>query len=501
MATGRKSGSTGKAGGTDRSGGSGGKSRQSASARGKKPPEATIIEPPKKAAKAGSDDQAPVVEGRARDVTPPAEDRSAPEPPKSATGKPSNGPEATRTKAAPAGDPKPKPEAGREATTPASESPASTGSSRGTAGVILAVLVAGLLGGGAGWLAATRLTPPPPDRGPEIAALRDSQAVLKAQLEQRLAALDSRLAALEEAAQRPAAEKLRSELEALRRELEGQIAALADRLGLDEQRLDKALKALDDTRRRIEASLAEGGGQISRATAELIARYGAEIDALKAELNRQADTARALQTRLDTLASAAGDRLKQAQDRAADLSRKLAEQARGLDLQVARDRLRAAIETGRPYAEELARIASEAAIDIPRALRDGAETGVPPLIQLRAEYPDAARRALKAALKAQARAGDGLTGRIAAFLKAQIGVRSLAERPGDDPDALLSQAEAALKRGDLKTAVERLRRLPPEALAEMQPWLDGAERRLAVEQALEQLAPAPEPGPAPAAGE
>ena len=78
--------------------------------------------------------------------------------------------------------------------------------------------------------------------------------------------------------------------------------------------------------------------------------------------------------------------------------------------------------------------------------------------------------------------------RIGAFLLAQTGARSLEPREGDDPDAVLSRAEAALAAGDLATVMTEIGTLPEAGQAEMSDWIALAEQRLAATNALGALA-------------
>ena len=76
--------------------------------------------------------------------------------------------------------------------------------------------------------------------------------------------------------------------------------------------------------------------------------------------------------------------------------------------------------------------------------------------------------------------------RFAAFLRRQTNARSLAPREGDDADAILSRAEAALSAGDLPTALSELDALPDSARTTMEGWIsDAADRAAAVSAAAE----------------
>jgi hypothetical protein len=107
------------------------------------------------------------------------------------------------------------------------------------------------------------------------------------------------------------------------------------------------------------------------------------------------------------------------------------------------------------------------------------------MASLSADFPDAARSAL-AATRAQDATSGGVD--LGAFLTRQLGVRSVTPRDGDDPDAVLSRAEAALKSGDLTGALAELEALPDVAKSEMSGWLDQAQTRQTALDAANTLA-------------
>jgi hypothetical protein len=119
------------------------------------------------------------------------------------------------------------------------------------------------------------------------------------------------------------------------------------------------------------------------------------------------------------------------------------------------------------------------------ALGASAETGVATLSVLQSEFPGQARKAL-----ATARASgveDGQQG-LGGFLKRSLGARSVAPREGNDPDAVLSRAEAAIKTGDLAATLTELDNLPEEAQAAIADWRAAADARLAARNAADALA-------------
>ncbi len=135
--------------------------------------------------------------------------------------------------------------------------------------------------------------------------------------------------------------------------------------------------------------------------------------------------------------------------------------------------LTARLQAGDPYAEPLS-ILTANGVDVPQAVANAAAEGVPTLAALVSDFPDAARAALKTARTVEAPEQGGGFG---SFLQSQLGARSVVPREGDDADAVLSRAEAAVKGGDLATALEEIAKLPAEAQAELSDWTARASLR------------------------
>jgi hypothetical protein len=72
-------------------------------------------------------------------------------------------------------------------------------------------------------------------------------------------------------------------------------------------------------------------------------------------------------------------------------------------------------------------------------------------------------------------------------LRAQLGVRSLEPREGDDTDAILSRAEAALAGGRLGDALAEIETLPEAARAATSDWAARATARHDALAAAEEL--------------
>ncbi len=146
--------------------------------------------------------------------------------------------------------------------------------------------------------------------------------------------------------------------------------------------------------------------------------------------------------------------------------------------------LHQAAATGAPYAPALSALGA----DVPQIVSKYAESGLP---ALETGFAEGARRALEGALRAAP--GQGMGDRFLSFLKIQTGARSLTPQDGDDPDAILSRAEAAVAQGDAQKALDEVAALPPEAQAELADWQALAKDHIAFQTALATLSQAASP--------
>lgn len=196
----------------------------------------------------------------------------------------------------------------------------------------------------------------------------------------------------------------------------------------------------------------------------------AAIDAAKAELDaiRQAVADQGGQITAMTDAAAR-------EEEAAQLTARAALQ------RAAVTRIQTALDAGTSFEEALADL-RDSGVDVPEALASVAANGVVTLPALQSGFPDLARDALRAA-----RQDAGATG-IGGFLETQLGLRSLQPREGDDPDAVLSRAEAALRDGAVADALTQIAALPEPAMAILSDWSAQAQARLAALSAAQDLA-------------
>ncbi len=218
------------------------------------------------------------------------------------------------------------------------------------------------------------------------------------------------------------------------------------------------LQALSDRVAALEARpLSEG------ASSEAVAAFEAELQRVRDSLSaQQADVTRMV---------AEAQAMEQAS----------AEAARIAAAQTVVSRLRSALDAGVPYAGLLGELQAQN-VEAPDALKAAADTGVATIATLRDSFAPAAREALAAA-----REDTKGTGGLMAYVNRHLGARSVTPRDGDDADAILSRAGAAVEAGDIATALTELEALPESAQPALATWQGGAQTRLDAEAALDAL--------------
>ena len=251
-------------------------------------------------------------------------------------------------------------------------------------------------------------------------------------------------------------------LDQMRGELSGELAQMRTQF----DNLSTKLVELENRIHTVE-KLPQGSGM--EAAAAAAAAYERELQQMRQMLD-------------DELA-----RISDAQENAQTLEVSAAEAAKAAAARAAMARVMAALATGRPYGDALFDVTQNASVEAPPALLAHADEGVPTQSALQATFPEAARAALDASVRAAVE--DGSMDRVTAFLRTQLGARSLEPKEGDDPDAILSRAEAALKEGRLDVALTELEAMPDAGKPELAPWIAQATARkdaLAAGEALAQ---------------
>ncbi|MDB6182353.1 COG4223 family protein [Paracoccus fistulariae] len=133
--------------------------------------------------------------------------------------------------------------------------------------------------------------------------------------------------------------------------------------------------------------------------------------------------------------------------------------------------------------DEARQTMESAGIETPAAL----DREVASLDTLQGEFPDAARAALRASLRDESASGTGNV--FTNFLRAQTGARSVEPREGDDPDAILSRADAKVEAGQIGEALTEVEALPDSAKSapSMAEWIGKATAYRDAQSALSDL--------------
>ncbi|MBB1497426.1 COG4223 family protein [Paracoccus sp. MC1862] len=324
------------------------------------------------------------------------------------------------------------------------------------------------------------------------------QTTLAAQARQ-LAALDQALAELREApGQTIDLSPVQQGIETQAARIDALEQALSAQPAGDPGALDSALQAQAGRIEALEQAVAAlrdsppvDLAPIQARLDELAQRPVVDTEAVERLNTLAADVVAATQ-RIGMVAEQAEARLAEVESRAATLADTADEAARRAQAAAAAAAIGEALQTGAPRDAALSQLA-EAGVTPPPALM----VEVPTLDELVAGFPPAARAALRDALQAETVQGQGSF--LGNFLRAQTGARSVAPREGDDADAVLSRAGAAVERGEIRAALAELAALPEPARPAMAEWTAQAQAYADAHSAVEALV-APEPA-APAAGQ
>lgn len=322
------------------------------------------------------------------------------------------------------------------------------------------LVLGGLIAGAAGFLIATFAVPEgwpnPPSDAPVVASDPETTARVES-LSGELAALTERLDNLPE----PTTEVVATE--------SVDLTPLIDRLDTIEGETGGLRDAI--------SSLEQAASELSARVDEIAERPAIVSPDGSAAMEAQLETFR---RDLDAVTEAARAEIEEAQSRASQIEAEAAAAAADAARNAAMADIRAALESGEPFADALGALG-----DAPDALTSVATEGVASMASLQNGFPDAARSALQ---EVQTVPEDASTAdRMASFLRRHTNARSLAPREGDDPDAVLSRAEAALASGDVPAALAELDALPDDAKAALQDWIDAASARANAVAAMNEM--------------
>lgn len=284
------------------------------------------------------------------------------------------------------------------------------------------------------------------------------QETALAQLENRLAALETENSAL------------KSEVDALR---DADFRGGLDTLGATLSETETRMEGIDGRLTAIETGVV----QFTEADGEALTATQAQLAALQNLIAEQ-------EAQIEEHAARAAAQLEQTRTEAQALEAGSVEAARAATARAAIAEIRAQIEAGAPYPDQLAEL--EGAIGpAPAGLSATAAEGAPTLATLLEVFPPAAKEAISAARDAGVSGED--TSRFGAFLRDQFDIRSTQAREGSDVDAVLSRAEAALRENRVSDAVSEAETLPDVAKSAMAEWLTLATSRRDALMALETL--------------
>ncbi|MEM7717622.1 MAG: mitofilin family membrane protein [Pseudomonadota bacterium] len=340
---------------------------------------------------------------------------------------------------------------------------------------ILALVLGGLIAGALGYFGASLAPSPelPEFDTTELTASISSNA-------DTLSAVVADIDALK-SAQEPVMDEITGRLDGLEAALDtttGQFSERQADISATLSELQASLSSLDGRILALETALpAAGELQTDEQLSALRQRIADMTAAAAAELataqDEAAGVARAAEEARLAAEAEAGALRKAAEAREAELAAAATRQAALIDL-------KAAVETGAPFAEFLSVFDA-----VPDALVANSETGVVTMAALQARFPDVAR----AALSLSSTVSDDATTseRLTAFLKRRTNARSLSEQEGDSPDAILSRAEARLNEGDLTAALGEIQALGDEGQTALAPWLEQAMARLDALAAVDQM--------------
>ncbi|RVT83426.1 hypothetical protein DXV76_14410 [Rhodobacteraceae bacterium CCMM004] len=369
------------------------------------------------------------------------------------------------------------------------------------------LLLGGVLAGGIGFAAAYYLGMDEPGEDPNAATI----AALDARVSEQAAQLEALGVDDGSGARIDTAEGGIAELQQTTETLRSELAQLAEALaglqpteaGVSQDTLDQLTTAaeagiadLADTVAELSRAVDDLSGRVDGATADLAALSQrvdgaggptaediAALDERMAGLNAQLDErVAALNAELDERMAALDAALDEQGAAIVDAQAAAESETRRISTLSALSQIAAALENGAPFQDAVGAYESASGESLPPALTDAAPEGVATLRDLQASFPDAARDALDASIRATT--GGGAMDRLGAFIRSQTRARSLGEREGDDADAVLSRAEARLREGDVAAALTQLDALPEQGQAAMSGWIDRARIRVAAIDAL-----------------
>ncbi len=251
------------------------------------------------------------------------------------------------------------------------------------------------------------------------------------------------------------------------------------------------LSAVATMRQRLATLDARGVGDAGAVTAQ-VAELGNSLRAFNRQLTElqtrtqslEAITPADLGARLDALVTAADFAalaVRVDQLEANDLANDMRRAALALGLA----QLSRSTQGSDPFMVELNAVTAMRPDDaVVAQLRGAAETGVPTLAMLVADFEPLARSVVQAGGAIE---GGSQWQQVRAWLVQFFALRRTAELEGDTVDAILARAELRLAEGNLSAAVEEMASLPEQSRAPAEDWIAAAQARVAVDRLITSL--------------
>ncbi|AML50835.1 COG4223 family protein [Falsihalocynthiibacter arcticus] len=209
----------------------------------------------------------------------------------------------------------------------------------------------------------------------------------------------------------------------------------------------------------------------------------AAVAAYERELTAMRETLAAQKTQIETVAKEAEAKISKATSQAEELQAGATAIANAALLRAGMSNINSAIEGGNSFDAALTDITKATGKEASAQLQAASISGVATVADLRRAFPSAARAAIAAV--AYETTDESAIDRLGAFLRSQTGARSLEPRAGDDPDAILSRAEAAVGDANLQEALSEISSLPPASQQAMADWMKSATYRLETQAAIQ----------------
>jgi hypothetical protein len=315
----------------------------------------------------------------------------------------------------------------------------------------------------------------PPQLPPDLTAFVNTQGEQITTLTDQMGELQTSVAGLQEAGK-----KTQISLDATIAQLDGDIGAVNKSIADLKAAIPPAQPAVDlgplqtelkTLKAQVDAIAAGASGSDAGAIAQSLSELETGVASLTTRLNGVDQTMSALRTDLDAARKALSDHVSAALPNEVGPAMKLPLILSGIE---------SALESGRPFAEELTALATVLPdLAVPDALRAAAASGL--------ERPDALLQKFEAALPdilaaRGATGGDWMQNSID-WAKALLALRPADEQQGDSPEAIVSRLEGAMTRRDYATATDLIATLP----APMQQAASSVAPDIAAHAAADQL--------------